>query len=48
MCELDLISAVALAMIFGASGFLGMRMYNDHQAKKKTREYIENGKRYKR
>ena len=35
MCDLDIILAFAMAGIFGVSGFLGMRMYEDH---KKTKE----------
>lgn len=41
MCELDLISAVALSAIFGASGFLIVRMYNDHQAKRKKLDELK-------
>ena len=37
MCELDIILAVAMAGIFGVSGFLGMRMYEDHKAKKEQK-----------
>ena len=38
MCDLDIILAVAMAGIFGVSGFLGMRMYEDHKAKKESKK----------
>ena len=47
MCATDILFMFITSGVFAITGFLGMKMYKDHMMNKKTREYIENGKKYK-